>query len=417
MSLPTPALPALQGDLQVDCAIIGGGFTGLNAARHLMRKGVQACVLEANDVGWGASGRNGGMVVLRYKEGWHTLAKGLGTEATTQLYRMVHRAVDRIEENVAEFGIDGGFSRCGHITAANTRANARSLQDDVSWLRAAVGDTGPGFLTAESMRQHLGTEAYCGGYLDPRAGALSPLPYTRELAAALHGRGLPIYVGTPVQRMDPHARGCTLTTPGGRVEARTVIVATNAYSDGPTLTRSLHRRIVPVNTSVIATEELPEDLYNRIIPGGQMVTDTRHLVNYFRRLPKRRLLYGGRGSLTRTEHPRIYRGLEESLKRTYPILRDARIEYQWSGRVAVTLDDFPHVGQYAPHVFYACGYGGRGVALSHLLGELAAELATGARVQAGPMAAPLGNIPLHEWRLPILNLAALCFKMRDALKV
>lgn len=409
--------PQLTQTLHVDCAVVGGGFTGLNAAWQLMKKGVQTCVLEANDAGWGASGRNGGMMVLRYKHGWAELAQQLGTEATILLYHLVHEAVDTIEENVRELDIDGGFSRCGHITAANTQAKARALQKDLAWLKTNVADTGPQFLSADQMLAHLGTTSYCGGYLDPKAGGINPLQYARELAAALVQRGLPIHAGTVVQRIETRPDQCVLHTPGGTVIAKTVVLATNAYSDQPALTPSLHRSIVPVNTSVVVTQALPQDIYQQILPGQQLVTDTRHLVNYFRRVPGNRILYGGRGSLTRAEHDGIYRGLMESLSHTFPVLRQTAIDYRWSGRVAITLNDFPHVGQHSERIFYALGYGGRGVALSHLLGKLVADMVTGTPRRNSTLYAPLRPIPLHDWRLPMLNLVALYFRLRDTLKI
>lgn len=410
-------LPQLQEIKHVDCAIIGGGFTGLNAAWHLMKKGVDTCVLEANDAGWGASGRNGGMVVLRYKHGWSVLAKKLGNEAAILLYRLIHEAVDTLEQNVQELGINGGFSRCGHITAANTPAKALGLQQDIEWLKTYVADEGPQFISQDGMLKYLGTTAYSGGYLDMRAGGINPLQYAREFAQALTERGLSIFVNTPVEKIETRQKDCVLYTPSGMVIAKKVIIATNAYSDHPALTQSLHRSIIPVNTSVIVTKELPSDIYKQILPQGNLVTDTRHLVNYFRRVPGNRMLYGGRGSLIGTENENIYRGLMESLWRTFPILRESAIDYQWSGRVAVTLNDFPHVGQYSERVFFALGYGGRGVALSHLLGKLVADMAVGVPTQESVLYDPLRPIPLHSCRLPMLNLVALYFRLRDLLKV
>lgn len=412
-----PQLPRLASSIKVDCAVIGGGFTGLNAAWHLMKNGVQTCVLEANDAGWGASGRNGGMAVLRYKHGWAALSRKFGPEATLLLHRLVHEAVDTLESNVRELGLDGGFSRCGHITAAHSKADAEALQQDLSWLAKHADDSGPRFLSASEMQERVGTSAYCGGYLDMKAAGVNPLAYARELASALTSKGLPLYVDSPALRIDTGDNHCIIHTPGGTVEAKTVIVATNAYTDAQPLANALQRAIIPVNTSVVATGAVPEHIWNQILPQGQLVTDTRHLVNYFRRVPGNRILFGGRGSLTGTEHSSIYEGLAKLLYGTFPVLKDVPIDFHWSGRVAVTLDDFPHVGQYSPRVFFAMGYGGRGVALTHLLGKLAAEMAMGTAINAGPMGHPLRPIPLHGYRLPMMNLVAAYYRLRDLLKI
>ncbi|MEI2416264.1 FAD-binding oxidoreductase [Orrella sp. JC864] len=409
-------LPPLAGDAQADCVVIGGGFTGLNAAWQLARRGVQPCVLEAHDAGWGASGRNGGMAVLRYKHNWSTLARKLGHEQTLLLHRLVHQALDILAENVQELGLDGGFSRCGHITAAYTSQDAQALREDVAWLAEHAGDRVPRFLDAGQAAALIGSRMYRGGYLDERAAGIHPLRYTRELAAALVRRGIAIHAGTPALRVHSDAGGCIVHTPHGQVRARSVIVASSAYTDLFDLPDGLRQRIVPVTTSVIATEPLPDDLYASVLGQGHLVTDTRHLVNYFRRVPGQRVLFGGRGSMTGRERPAIYRNLGAGLHALFPQLCGVPLQHQWSGKVAVTLDDFPHVCRYDPRIVFAFGFGGRGVALSHLLGRLAAELALGGQVQAGPMGRQMPVLPLHGLRLPVLNLMAAYYKLRDRMR-
>jgi glycine/D-amino acid oxidase-like deaminating enzyme len=414
---PPPPLAPLDRDLRVDCAVIGGGYTGLNAALHLSRRGAQTCVLEANDAGWGASGRNGGMAVLRYKLGWSALARKYGDMDTRLLHRLVLEAVDALESNVRELGLDGGFARCGHLTPAYTDKDAHALRDDVAWLAARAGDRTPRFVDVAGTAGLLGGGSYRGGYLDTRAAAVHPMSYARELAGALARRGIPIHVRTPATRVHADERGCTIETPAARVRADTVIVASNAYTSLFDLPPELSRRVVPVATSVIATAPLPDAMYATLLPAGHLATDTRHLVNYFRRAPGQRILFGGRGSLTGSERPAIYRNLVNGLHGLFPTLRDIPIEFRWSGKVAVTLDDFPHLVRHGPRVFFAAGYGGRGVALTHLLGRLAAEMALGATVQAGPMNGGMPVLPLHGLRLPVLNLMAAYYKLRDRLRL
>lgn len=414
---PAPQLPALDRDIQTDVAIIGAGYTGLAAARHLAREGVACAVLEANDIGWGASGRNGGMAVLRYKKPWSVLARELGRERTRHLYRLLHQALDLLEQTVEEFQIDCGFSRCGHITAANGKGALATLQADVEWLNSE-GDTAPRLIDARETAELSGTDAYLGGYLDPRAGGVHPLNYARGHAAGLAAKGVPIYVGTPVTALREEGEGVVLETAGGTVRAKQVLVATNAYTELHRYGTDLAERVVPVSTSVITTAPLMNGAASEILRGGHLVSDTRHLLNYFRWAPDRRLLYGGRGSLMGKESPEVYRGLEAKLRATFPALREVEIDHRWSGKVAVTLDDFPHVGRVSPRIAYAMGYGGRGVALTNLLGKLLAHLALGDLIDAGAMnGSNFRRVPLHALRIPAMKVVAVYYGALDAARV
>jgi gamma-glutamylputrescine oxidase len=414
---PAPALPKLDRDLQTDVAIIGAGYTGLAAARHLAREGVACTVLEANDVGWGASGRNGGMAVLRYKKPWSVLARELGRERTRHLYRLLHQALDLLEQTVDEFSIDCGFSRCGHLTAANGKGALATLQADIEWLKSE-GDTAPRLLDARETAELSGTDAYLGGYLDPRAAGVHPLDYARGHAAGLAAQGVPIYVGTAVTHLREEPDGVVLETNGGAVRAKQVLVATNAYTELHRYGTDLATRVVPVSTSVMTTAPLTDGAAGTILPQGHLVSDTRHLLNYFRWAPGRRLLYGGRGSLTGKESPEVYEGLEAKLRATFPGLRDVEIDHRWSGKVAVTLDDFPHVGRVNPRIAYAMGYGGRGVALTNLLGKLLAHLALGDLIDAGAMnGSGFRRVPLHSLRIPAMKVVAVYYGALDAARV
>jgi glycine/D-amino acid oxidase-like deaminating enzyme len=414
---PPRTYPRLQGDHQTDVAIIGGGYTGLLAAHHLARSGVSCAVLEANDVGWGASGRNGGMAVLRYKSSWCAIARELGDEHTRALHRLLLEAIDLLESVVAEYAIDCGFSRCGHITAASGRRAVAMLQADVQWL-ASIGDRVPRMLSAGETQALTRTDAYLGGYLDARAGGIHPLDYVRGLAAGLADRGVPIFAGTRVDALRDGTEGVALETAGGIVRARQALVATNAYTELVRFGTDLGSRIVPVSTSIVTTAPLPSSVLETILPGGQVVSDTRHLLNYFRIAPGNRLLYGGRGSLIGRESPDVYSGLERKLAETFPALAGVEIDHRWSGKVAVTLDDFAHVGRVSARVAYAMGYGGRGVVLTSLLAKWLAQLAMGETVDAGPMGpAAFTRIPLQAVRIPAMRTVAGYYGLLDRLKL
>lgn len=414
---PARAFPQLTADLRTDVAIIGGGFTGLAAAHHLARANVACAVLEANDIGWGASGRNGGMAVLRYKTPWAALARHHGEEVARRLHGLLLEAVDTLEATVAELGIDCDFARHGHITAANGKAAIAMLEADVQWL-ATIGDRAPRMLDAEATAELAGTDCYFGAYLDPRAAGIHPLNYARGLADGLANRGVPVFAGTAAIAVEEDGEGLSITTSGGTVRAQQLVIGSNAYSELFNFGNDLHRRIVPVSTSVITTAPLPEAQLRALLPQGHLVSDTRHLLNYFRIAPGGRLLFGGRGSLTGSESPGVYSGLERKLVETFPALAGVPIDHRWSGKVAVTLDDFPHIGRLGPRISYAMGYGGRGVALTNLLGKMLAGLAQGETVNAGPMGTgAFAPIPFHALRIPAMKVVAGYYRLLDALRI
>lgn len=413
---PAPSLPELGSDIETEVAIVGGGYTGLAAARHLLRAAVPCVVVEANDVGWGASGRNGGFAVPRFKKGFAALDRAYGIDMARRLHAGVLEAIDEIERTVADFGLDCGFARCGHLLAAHSKAALADIEADTRWLESQAGDRTPRVVSAGQAAEETGVSWYRGGLLDPRGAVVQPLAYARSFARALADRGVPIYVGTPVHRIGGDSTEVVVETPGGRIRARHVILATNAYSDICPTVSNLHRRIVPVASSVIATAPLDPNVRRRIVPARRAVSDTKHLLHWYRMLDDGRLIFGGRGDITgRRDDPSVYRGLEEALGRTFPSLGTPQIAYRWSGFVAITLDGFPHIGHIGERIFYALGYGGRGVALSHLLGKYLASTVQGKAVDAGPMEHnPFRPIIFHGFRVPMLRLASVYYGMRDA---
>jgi glycine/D-amino acid oxidase-like deaminating enzyme len=352
-------------------------------------------VLEANDAGWGASGRNGGMAVLRYKSGWAALAQQLGRETAQHMFRSLHAAMDALEATIAEYGIACNFQRCGHITAAHGAKPLAALEADVRWLEREMGYEGATILTRSETERLTATREYVGAFLDRRSGALHPLDYARGLAAGV-AQKTPVHVSTPVTGYRREGKGFVLETPHARVRARRIVVATNAYTGAFALPNDLARRIVPVPSNIVATEPLPDAVARELLPEGQVVTDTRRINLYFRLSPDRRLLFGSRGHLSGSNEPWAFADIEAAMHRVFPRLRSARIDYRWNGRVGFSLDYFPHVGQSEPGVYYALGYSGRGVVLTHMAGQMLAAMLAGESVDAGPItAARFDPIRLH----------------------
>lgn len=414
---PAPELRWLDGDMQTDVAVIGGGFTGLSAAHHLQRAGIATLVLEANDVGWGASGRNGGMLPPRYKKGFSAIAARYGHDVTRRLHGLIYEAIDTVEGIVADAGIACDFRRTGQFTAAISTAHLKTLEADRDWMVREAGDGGARILDRNGAREEIGGGGHAGGWLDPRGAGIHPLNYTRGLAAALLARGVPVFSRTPVRRLVDEGNGVLLETGKGVVRARHVLVATNAYTDATDFAPGgLGRRIVAVNTSAIATAPLGDTIAASVLPGRRMVADTKHLMNWYRIMPDNSVIFGGRGDLTgRKDDIGTYARIERQLAETFPQIGTPDIAHRWSGRVAVTMDDVPHIGQLSPRVSFAMGYGGRGVALANLLGKYLAKLARGEAIDLGPMSAdPFRPYPFHAFRILGMQIVASWYRYQDA---
>ncbi|WP_040484866.1 NAD(P)/FAD-dependent oxidoreductase [Lutibaculum baratangense] len=412
---PGAAFAGLDGDRQVDALIVGGGFTGLSTARELSGRGIDCAVVEGQDIGWGASGRTGGFAVPRFKMNYSTLAREHGDEVARGLFAQAVEAVDSVTETVEAYGIDCGFQRNGHLTPAHSRTALAGLQADVDWLRGRAGDRTARMMSREEAAEALGTQVYHGAYLDPRGACLQPYDYTRGLAAALQARGVPVFTASPVEALRRDGGRWLAQTPGGTVRARSVVLATNAYTRPLLPGDDLHRRVVPVASSIIATRPLNSHERQITLPCGLPVTDTRRLVSYFRILPTGQLLFGGRGDITgRRDDPAVFRTLERQLALTYPHLKGIEIQERWAGMVAVTLDSFPHVGRLDDGVFYALGYGGRGVALSSLMGRRLAALVAGETIAPGPMGdSGFDPVPFHAWRRTGMRIMTRYYQVRD----
>jgi gamma-glutamylputrescine oxidase len=408
--------PELAQDLEADVAIIGGGFTGLSAAHHLHQAGQSCIVLEANQIGWGASGRNGGIAVPRYKLSYPELEAKYGVETAVLMYRIAHEALDTLEAIVHERDLQCDFSRTGHLTPVVSQVDVDRFSRDVEWLSDRVSDRCPSVLGRQQTASKLGTGFYAAAYLEPRGAALHPLEYCLSLANALSGKRVGIYCATPVGRWEATADGVVLHTPGGRVKARSLVLATNAYSNTSGATRALERRVVPVASAVIATEPLPDGVRRRLLPQGEPATDAKRLTNYYRVLRDGSFFFGGRGGATSQASHRIYERLRRDMIAIFPDLADVSVRHQWFGLVAVTLDSLPHIGMLQPNVHYAMGYNGRGVALAALLGKQLARRCMGAVDSLGPITeARFPAIPFHSLRVPAKQIAISWRQLLDSI--
>jgi glycine/D-amino acid oxidase-like deaminating enzyme len=418
-ALPAAAFPRLTSEVSATVAILGGGYTGLSAAHHLAEAGIDAVVLEAAAPGWGASGRNGGMLVPRPKTSLIEIETLWGRDEALRQRRLQREAVETVARLVEDHGVACHFAQEGYLAAAHTETARDALAAEAAWLRGVGGEATARALGKDGMAEALGGGAYRGGYLDPLGARIQPLSYARGLAAGMARRGVPIYAESAALSLEAEAAGWRVRTAAGAVRAQHVVLATNGYTPPGLFPGAMHRRVVPVSASAVATAPLPGNLAGRILPGGRTLSDTKRLLNWMRLTPDNRLVFGGRADITgKRSDAASYRGIETALHALFPDLRDVPITHRWSGFVAVTQDHWPHLGSLAPRLHYALGYGGRGVAMASLLGKYLAQQVAGPAPELGPItASPFRPIPLHGLRVPAMRSLAAWYRLKDRLGV
>jgi glycine/D-amino acid oxidase-like deaminating enzyme len=394
-----PDAPRLEGDRRADVAVVGAGYTGLSAALHLAERGVDVVALDAAEVGWGASGRNGGQIIPGLKHDPDDLERMFGDATGRRMWQIAGSAADAVFDLIARHKIACHAQPCGWIAAAPHAAALESLRARTEqWQRRGAPVE---LLDRGRIEALTGTATYVGGMLDRRAGALHPLAYVRGLARAAQRAGAGLHGRSAARRLELDGAGWRVVTDAGAVRAPTVILATNAYTDD--LWPGLRRTVLPIQSYQVATEPLPEDVRRRVLPGGQVVSDLRRILFYFRLDPEGRLLMGGRGPLDDRGDPALFARLEATARRLFPGLGAPRWTHRWSGRVALTADHVPHLHEPRPGVLIGLGYNGRGVAMATVMGRLLAERALGASpAELGWPVTPIAPIRLHAWRLPAM---------------
>lgn len=362
---PRPTFATAQLPREVDVAVVGSGYTGLHAALQTARGGRSTLVLDAEDAGFGCSTRNGGQISTSVKPSFALLARRHGEVQARAILEDGRQSLKWIGDFVADEGIDCDFNVVGRFHAAHNEAAYKRLV-------AALANEPNGLETAGQVvsradqRSHLGTDAYHGGVIYPRHASIDPGRYHQGLLERVKAAGTTIAANCPVTGIERLESGFRLTTPQGEVHARDVVIATNAYTSK--VTPWHRRRVIPIGSYVIATEEIPASLMDRLFPTNRIVSDTREVVYYYRVSPDRkRVLFGGRVSHGETD-PRISGPkLRAELVRLFPELAETRISHSWMGLVAYTFDTLAHTGMH-DGMYYAMGYCGSGVAMASYLG-------------------------------------------------
>ncbi len=390
---------------RADVVVIGAGYTGLAAARQLARAGASVAVIEREQVGWGASSRNGGQVLTGMKLEAAALVAKFGAARARQLFGIASASIARLEQLIAEEGIDCDYERVGHICAAFKPAHFDAFRDEQALLQRLFGHPVRVVPRAE-QRAELGSDAYHGLLVDERSGALNPARYVRGLGDAATRAGATVVTGTGVTEVQRRPGGWRVRTTAGDVEARDVLVATNGYTNGAS--PALQRRFIPIGSYIIATEPLDQRQATALLPRRRMAFDSKHFLFYFRVTADRRLLFGGRAEFGRPDPDTTRRAaaiLRTGMTAVFPELSGARLDYAWGGNVAFTRDQMPRAGR-LDGIYYAGGYCGHGVAMATYLGEQIAR-----RIAGEPIDHPLFDdrfpaIPMYSgnpWFLPLVG--------------
>lgn len=409
-AIAAPATATLSADASCDVAVIGAGYTGLNAALRLAEAGRSVIVLDAADVGHGASGRNGGQVVPGLKHDPDTLMQ---MDASGRLLDFAANCADELFTFIRQRGLNCDAIQSGWVQPATTEAQLRVVSSRAAqWRRSR--DVPTRLLDRSEIRKLTGTPAYIGGWFDPRGGSLQPLSYVRELARVATEAGARLLTGTAADALQAGEKGWQVMARSHTVSARHVLLTTNGSSGG--LARGLSKSFFPAHSVQIATEPLPASIRETVLPSGLPVSDARRLLKYFRLDRDGRFIIGGRGSFGARERGHHFEGLRQVAVGMFPVLRDVRWTHRWAGKIALTLDHLPHVHNPATGLYAALGYNGRGVAMASRTGVLLAELCLGKPHAESPLPVrPVVQVPFHAFRRPAMETAVTWYRLLDRL--
>ena len=394
-----------------DVVVVGGGYTGVNAARELARQGASVVLLEAETLGFGASTRNGGIVHPGYKWGPKALIRRYGEATGRDLYRETLEAYALVKRLIADEAIDCEFRETGFLELAYGPSHVDDLHEAIESLAVVGGEAR--FVPRERLREEIGSDAYYAGLAVESSGLLHPGKYFAGLVAAAERAGADLHERARATAVRRDRDGLhRVETTRGTVVARDVVVGTNGYTDGAV--PFLRRRIIPIGSYIIATEPLPEDLAREISPKGRAFFDTKNFLYYWHVSEDRRMIFGGRASFLPTTVDRTAAILHEGMLEVHPQLAGRRIEYAWGGNVGFTFDRMPHVGRHEG-VTYAMGCCGTGVALMTFLGTAVARWLGGGEAPAlARLKFPLVPAP-YEGRPWFLPFAGEWFRLQDRL--
>jgi glycine/D-amino acid oxidase-like deaminating enzyme len=406
VEMPEPPPQSLP--VSADVAVVGAGFTGLSAALGLAKRGAKVVVLESETIGWGASSRNGGMVLPGLKLGVNKLISMYGRELTRRMYVASVESINTVESIINEENIACDFARTGHIEVACKQAHFEDYARQVEVIAREFNHE-LRVVSRNELSNEIGSGIYYGGMVDECSAGLNPARYVAGLAAAAMRNGAQIAERTKLLSIDRGAnngaQNFRLTTSRGNFAARNVFIGTSGYT-GPA-TPALRKKIIPIGSYIITTEVLPDALAHELSPRNRQIYDSKNYLHYYRLTPDSRLLFGGRAAFFPETEQTIRKSAEilrVEMGEVYPQLRNAKIEYVWGGTLDFCFDIMPHAGK-SEGIYFALGYAGHGVAMATWQGRKMAEWIAEGKTD-NPFAeipfpgAPLGFYNGNPWFLP-----------------
>ncbi|MCP5098076.1 MAG: FAD-binding oxidoreductase [Chloroflexi bacterium] len=395
---------------QVDVAIVGSGYTGLNAARVLAKSGATVAVLERETIGWGASSRNGGMATPGIKQSMSNIFKRYGRKQAHLFWQASLDAIDLLEEIITEEGLDCDWVRNGHVALAFKKSHFERMKKKADWFKQELGYTSQ-LVSHSDLQAEIGSTVFYGGLADEVSGGLQPAKYVFGLARAVANQGVALCEHTAVTRITKQTNQFEVKTSQGTLTAKEVVLATGGYTDR--LSPKLKPRVFPVGSYCIVTDPLSAELQQKLSPKGRMFYDTKWFLNYFRLTPDGRMLWGGRNNLsTNLDLAESAQILRQQMVRTFPELSDMPITHSWTGKLGITFDLMPHIGQ-IDGVHYALGYSGHGLSIATYVGTELGLLLTGQKTSSPFVEIPHQTMFFYRNKPWFIPLAAQYYRFLD----
>jgi gamma-glutamylputrescine oxidase len=412
-----PRYEPLRGERRADVCIVGGGISGLSAALHLRERGYDVVLLESAHLGFGGSGRSGGQSIFGYACEMSTLEKAVGAADARRMWDVANEGLDLQRQLIARHRIDCDYTP-GHMVVGLKRRHDEALRAEVEHLQSKYDYRSVRFLGRDEVREVVASQRYTSGLFDSNGGHLHPYRYTVGLGRAAAAAGVTIHEGSAATRLDVAQQASgehRVHTAQGLVRAPHLVIAGGALLGK--LVPSLERKLMPIGTYIVATQPLPEDQAATLVRNGAAVADMNWILDYFRVLKDRRLLFGGRVSYSGLDPFDSGRVLRKRIATVFPQLTGARIEYSWGGYLDITPNRAPHFGRLAPSAYFIQGLSGHGMVISGIAGKLASDAIAG-DAERFDMYGRIRHVDFPGGALlrrPALVLAMLWFRLMDLL--
>ena len=406
--------PTLKGNHSADVCVVGAGITGLSVALNLAERGYKVTVLEANLVGWGASGRSGGQMIFGFGCDMSVIEKSAGKTAAKAMWDMSVEAIDTLRQRVDQHQIQCDLQQ-GHLHAAIKPPQMHELEEWQASLEKDYGYASLSLWNEQKVQSQMASERYIGGLYDTNSGHIHPLNYTLGLAKAALDAGVIIYTDSSVTKVTRKSQANVCHTAQGQVTAKQVLFCGNAYMGK--LVPEISNKIMPVGTYIGATQPLGKERAEALIKNNMAVADINFVLDYFRMSADYRMLFGGRVSYSTLAPPNLKNSMRQRMLKVFPQLEDVSMDYTWGGNVAITMNRGPHFGRVGKDLYFAQGFSGHGIAATGLAGKLLAEAVAG-QAERFDLFNEISHLPFPGGtllRTPALVLAMAWYRLRDML--